>query len=56
MRRRGNNVAVFKRTGHDARCHETTDVRHVSHQIGIVLTGDVLEALVVQVTGITAHA
>lgn len=52
--RRGHNVAVLKGWGHHSGSHQAADVSHVSHQIGTVLSGNLLHAGVIKVAGIAA--
>lgn len=50
----GNDVAVLERRRHHAGRHQAADVRHVGHQVGAVLNGDLLHAGVVKVPGVAA--
>lgn len=51
----GDDVAVLERRRHHAGRHQAADVRHVPHQVGAVLTGDLLHAGVVDVPGVAAR-
>ena len=56
MRRCRDDVAVGEGVVHQLGGHQPADVRHVRHQVGAVLVGDLPEALVVEVTRVAADA
>ncbi len=52
----GDDVAVFKRARRQARCHQSTDVSHVSQNVRIVLVSNFSKAFVIQMSSVTADA
>mmetsp|Transcript_29782 Transcript_29782/g.75856 ORF Transcript_29782/g.75856 Transcript_29782/m.75856 type:complete len:532 (+) Transcript_29782:210-1805(+) len=52
----GHNVRVLEGGGHHTGSHQAADVRHVRHEVGLVLVADLAHALVVDVAGVGRRA